>query len=136
MKPGDVVLTDASVRPPRYANREGTVTIADSDGEVQVKIGGGLVWFRPEELAATGERRKVIERPGAGQEWTGMGGRHSDSHGTGNGPPAPVQEASGITDGSRGPGGGLYAKCEECGGVWEREKRRGRPVKICLDCAR
>lgn len=38
--------------------------------------------------------------------------------------------------GARGPGGGLYARCKECGRVWEREKRRGRPVKVCRECAK
>lgn len=37
--------------------------------------------------------------------------------------------------GSRGPGGGIYAVCGECRRVWERPKRKGRPGKICGDCA-
>jgi hypothetical protein len=36
--------------------------------------------------------------------------------------------------GSRGPRGGMYARCEECARVWERPKKRGRPSYRCDDC--
>lgn len=47
--------------------------------------------------------------------------------------PGPPQRLSPVL-GSRGPNGGLYALCEGCGEMWEREKRRGRPVGKCLGC--
>lgn len=38
--------------------------------------------------------------------------------------------------GSRGPSGGIYAVCAGCRRVWERPRKKGRPGKICGDCAR
>ncbi len=36
--------------------------------------------------------------------------------------------------GSRGPGGGLYARCVSCQRVWERPKRTGKPNHKCEEC--
>lgn len=98
----------------------------------------GSVWGWP--AAEEGSWRN-LSGLSAGQERPGTGARHSDSGGAGNGAPTPAQSLSGITGdpssptvGARGPGGGLYAKCEACGQVWEREKRRGRPVTKCEEC--
>lgn len=42
--------------------------------------------------------------------------------------------AYGLTVGSRGPNGGIMARCEECSGIWERAKQRGRPSRKCGEC--
>ena len=53
-------------------------------------------------------------------------------------PPKPVSAPSRICEGAavgaRGLGGGVIARCEGCGGVWERERRRGRPSLKCPTC--
>ncbi len=35
---------------------------------------------------------------------------------------------------SRGPNGGLLARCVKCGRVWERPARKGRPAVKCEEC--
>ncbi len=49
-------------------------------------------------------------------------------------PSRPAHGLSGVAEGSRGPSGGIIAKCGECGGVWERPKTRGRPARVCGEC--
>lgn len=44
------------------------------------------------------------------------------------------QNLSGYRVGARGPNGGMVAKCEGCGELWEREKKRGRPAYKCPTC--
>jgi hypothetical protein len=34
----------------------------------------------------------------------------------------------------RGASGGVLAICEGCGVEWERERRRGRPARLCGEC--
>lgn len=46
----------------------------------------------------------------------------------------PSRICEGATEGSRGPGGGIIARCEGCGGLWERPKQRGRPARRCEGC--
>lgn len=60
-KTGDPVMTKASVRPTRYADRTGVV-IALNEGEVGVRFGSAdshsaAVWFRPSELLKVGQGR-------------------------------------------------------------------------------
>lgn len=39
-----------------------------------------------------------------------------------------------LIEGDRGPSGGLMCKCQACGRLWERERRRGRPAFMCEEC--
>lgn len=49
--------------------------------------------------------------------------------------PEPPSSNCGPAEGpQRGPGGGLLATCEECGRLWERPARRGRPAVRCEEC--
>ena len=50
-------------------------------------------------------------------------------------PPSwPAESLSGLNPGERGPRGGVVARCEGCGGLWERPKQRGRPSLNCPRC--
>lgn len=46
----------------------------------------------------------------------------------------PSRICEGATVGERGPSGGIIARCEGCGGLWERPKQRGRPARRCEEC--
>lgn len=47
---------------------------------------------------------------------------------------SPSRIDEGAMVGARGPSGGIYAKCDGCGRVWERERKRGRPARMCGEC--
>ncbi len=46
----------------------------------------------------------------------------------------PAHSLSGFTEGARGPGGGIVAKCQACERLWERPKQRGKPRAVCPGC--
>lgn len=60
LRPGDLVRTASTVRPERFAEREGLViAVNDQDDEVGVRLGSpathsAAVWFRPSELHKLG----------------------------------------------------------------------------------
>lgn len=45
----------------------------------------------------------------------------------GNAPPT-------LSEGARGPGGGIVGKCAKCKGLFERPKSKGRPPAKCEGC--
>lgn len=118
---------------------------AEEEGE-KVKVGNNYSGAR---WAFSQRRRPVLEaetpaagrpvsnaREGAGEALsgpgiipTGVGGLDSLP---GTNPPSRIDDGAMV--GARGPGGGIYAKCDGCGRVWERERKRGRPSARCGEC--
>lgn len=166
MNIGTRVTTLATVRPPKYANKVGAVVTVNEGEYGVLVDGRLVWFREREITECQGSTNRAIGTgPQRGVGFAGNSGlaptrgARSSVRGTAGtvpvplvidlrpdlasgpqSPPGPVSAApapaEGLSEGSRGPAGGIIARCGVCGRLWERERRRGRPAKVCGECAR